>query len=108
GEAFDLRCAVRERMIDFLARHHPYALPRLRVQIDRDAGPAAPWRGPAPGAPASPRAADGGAAAAPPAWGRAVAGPWRWARGRVGAGRGSATRRRGRCATGAPRSRPGR
>src|SRR5690606_8791367 len=55
GEAFDLRCAVRERMIDFLARHHPYALPRLRAQIDRDAGPAAPWRGPAPGAPDSPR-----------------------------------------------------
>lgn len=67
GEAFDLRCAVRERMIDFLARHHPYALPRLRAQIDRDAGPAAPRRGPAPGAPDSPRAEDGGAAAAPPA-----------------------------------------
>lgn len=31
GDLFDLRCAVRERMIEFLNAHHPYALPRLRV-----------------------------------------------------------------------------
>jgi len=33
GDAFDLRCLVRERMVEFLARKHPYALPRLRAEI---------------------------------------------------------------------------
>ncbi|MFC4729794.1 mechanosensitive ion channel family protein [Coralloluteibacterium thermophilus] len=33
GDAFDLRCAVRERMIDFLRRNHPEALPRLRADV---------------------------------------------------------------------------
>lgn len=33
GDAFDLRCIVRERMIDFLMREHSYALPRLRAEI---------------------------------------------------------------------------
>jgi small-conductance mechanosensitive channel len=33
GDAFDLRCLVRERMVDFLQRQHPYALPRLRAEI---------------------------------------------------------------------------
>ncbi len=69
GEAFDLRCAVRERMIAFLATHHPYALPRLRAQVDTgpDTGPA---RVPRPSAdadvPDSPRAEDGEAPIAPP------------------------------------------
>jgi len=31
GDLFDLRCAVRERMIEFLNASHPYALPRVRV-----------------------------------------------------------------------------
>lgn len=35
GELFDLRCAVRERMIDFLLAHHPEALPRLRANVVR-------------------------------------------------------------------------
>ena len=30
GQAFDLRCAVREQMIDFLQREYPEALPRRR------------------------------------------------------------------------------
>jgi small-conductance mechanosensitive channel len=30
GQAFNLRCAVREQMIDFLQREHPEALPRQR------------------------------------------------------------------------------
>jgi len=30
GHAFDLRCEVREKMIDFLQREHPEALPRSR------------------------------------------------------------------------------
>ncbi|KRG37596.1 hypothetical protein ARC20_16255 [Stenotrophomonas panacihumi] len=37
GDAFDLRCLVRERMIDFLTRKHPYALPRLRAEITEGA-----------------------------------------------------------------------
>src|SRR5690606_24854471 len=35
GELFDLRCVVRERMIDYLERRHPQALPRLRADIAR-------------------------------------------------------------------------
>lgn len=34
GEAFDLRCEVRERLVDFLRREHPEALPRERSEID--------------------------------------------------------------------------
>jgi small-conductance mechanosensitive channel len=34
GNAFDLRCAIRESMIAFIALHHPEALPRLRSAID--------------------------------------------------------------------------
>ncbi len=30
GEAFDLRCEVREKLIDFLQREHPAALPHTR------------------------------------------------------------------------------
>ena len=38
GELFDLRCVARERMIDFLAQHHPRSLPRLRAELSREAG----------------------------------------------------------------------
>jgi len=31
GSAWDLRCEVREKLVDFLQREHPEALPRLRV-----------------------------------------------------------------------------
>jgi len=34
GNAFDLRCAIREAMIAFIARDYPQALPRLRSAID--------------------------------------------------------------------------
>jgi len=34
GNAFDLRCTIRESMIAFIAEHHPDALPRLRSSID--------------------------------------------------------------------------
>nr|WP_229792442.1 mechanosensitive ion channel domain-containing protein [Lysobacter bugurensis] len=37
GDLFDLRCAVRERMIDFLNAHHPEALPRMRANVVRGA-----------------------------------------------------------------------
>jgi hypothetical protein len=33
GDLFDLRCAVRERMLAFLAAHHPEALPLLRIDV---------------------------------------------------------------------------
>jgi len=33
GRAFNLRCEVREKMIDFLQREHPEALPRQRTEL---------------------------------------------------------------------------
>jgi small-conductance mechanosensitive channel len=33
GQAFDLRCEVREKLVDFLQRHHPEALPRQRSEV---------------------------------------------------------------------------
>ncbi len=38
---FDLRCLVRERLIEFIAREHPRALARDRVELDTPAPPAA-------------------------------------------------------------------
>ena len=39
GDAFDLRCVVRERVLDYLAREHPYALPRQRNELTREQTP---------------------------------------------------------------------
>lgn len=64
GDAFDLRCLVRERMIDFLTREHAYALPRIRAEITGEEKPAS--RAPQPIAPESvrsPGAEDGEPAA---------------------------------------------
>ena len=33
GQAFDLRCEVREKLVDFLQKHHPEALPRQRSEV---------------------------------------------------------------------------
>ena len=33
GQAWSLRCEVREKMIDFLQREHPEALPRQRNEL---------------------------------------------------------------------------
>ncbi|OLP56890.1 mechanosensitive ion channel protein MscS [Rhizobium rhizosphaerae] len=33
GMAFDLRCEMREKMIDFIRTHYPGALPRMRTEI---------------------------------------------------------------------------
>lgn len=38
GSAFDLRCDVREKLIDFLQRNYPQSLPRVRTNIDRAEG----------------------------------------------------------------------
>ena len=35
GDAWDLRCYVREKMIEFLQQSHPHALPRQRVDLER-------------------------------------------------------------------------
>ena len=40
GPAFDLRCEVREKLIDFLQREHPEALPHSR-QVAVKSGPEA-------------------------------------------------------------------
>lgn len=59
GDAFDLRCAVRERMIDFLQREHPEALPRLRASVAQTERPERRWRLPTTAdLPSSPRAED--------------------------------------------------
>jgi hypothetical protein len=34
--AWDLRCHIRERLIEFLQRRHPESLPRLRAEIARE------------------------------------------------------------------------
>ncbi len=49
GQAFDLRCEVREQLIDFLKREHPEALPRERSDVAVDGGSVAlaPAREPA-------------------------------------------------------------
>ena len=39
GLAFDLRCKVREGVIDFLQREYPECLPRLRVDAESSEGP---------------------------------------------------------------------
>ena len=47
GQAFDLRCEVREKLIDFLQKEHPEALPTQRNEValnevalaDNSAGP---------------------------------------------------------------------
>ncbi|HEL7752549.1 TPA: mechanosensitive ion channel family protein, partial [Stenotrophomonas maltophilia] len=36
GDAFDLRCLVRERMLDFLAREHPQSLPQVRARVQHE------------------------------------------------------------------------
>ena len=62
GDLFDLRCVARERMIEYLERCHPYALPRLRADLAReDHPPKQPSATPGPGANAtsSPGAEDG-------------------------------------------------
>lgn len=59
GDAFDLRCIVRERMVDFLMREHPGALPRLRAEIGRQPGAPPRARQGDPGDIRSPGAEDG-------------------------------------------------
>lgn len=39
GRAWDLRCYVREAMLDFLQREYPESLPRVRAELDRRGEP---------------------------------------------------------------------
>jgi small-conductance mechanosensitive channel len=41
GTAWDLRCLIREQMIAFIRDRYPNALPRARVELERDGGTAA-------------------------------------------------------------------
>jgi small-conductance mechanosensitive channel len=41
GEAFDLRCLVREKMVAFLKAEHPGSLPRARLEMEAGGGEAA-------------------------------------------------------------------
>jgi hypothetical protein len=34
GLAFDLRCSVREALIDFMQREYPQFLPKMRIESD--------------------------------------------------------------------------
>jgi hypothetical protein len=33
ADTFDLRCYVREKMLDYLQREHPSALPKVRSEV---------------------------------------------------------------------------
>jgi small-conductance mechanosensitive channel len=35
SNAWDLRCEIREKLIDFIQKTHPQSLPRLRTELDR-------------------------------------------------------------------------
>jgi hypothetical protein len=34
SEAWDLRCYVREKLVDFLQKNHPGSLPRYRADLE--------------------------------------------------------------------------
>jgi small-conductance mechanosensitive channel len=38
GRAWNLRCAMREQMLDFLRRNYPESLPRVRAELQGEAG----------------------------------------------------------------------
>ncbi|MBW3098364.1 mechanosensitive ion channel family protein [Pseudohoeflea sp. DP4N28-3] len=39
GAAFDLRCEMREKLVDFIQAEYPESLPRLRATLDAPSGP---------------------------------------------------------------------
>ncbi|HET9148270.1 MAG TPA: mechanosensitive ion channel family protein, partial [Acetobacteraceae bacterium] len=45
GEAWDLRCLVREGLIAFLQENYPGALPKQRVEIEGQSMPEEAMRG---------------------------------------------------------------
>ncbi len=47
GKAWDLRCQVREQLLDFLRREYPESLPRVRAELERGGAPPGKDGGPA-------------------------------------------------------------
>jgi small-conductance mechanosensitive channel len=47
GESWELRCELREKMVDFLQKNYPECLPRYRLELRERAALAAPPRAPA-------------------------------------------------------------
>lgn len=45
GQNFDLRCLLRERLLDFILREHPQSLPRLRAEMGAPREPASKMTG---------------------------------------------------------------
>ena len=43
GTAWDLRCHVREKLLDFVREKYPDSLPRVRAEVERASLSAAPW-----------------------------------------------------------------
>jgi small-conductance mechanosensitive channel len=39
GKGWDLRCEIREKLIDYIRQYHPASLPRVRAEISRNAAP---------------------------------------------------------------------
>jgi hypothetical protein len=39
GRIFDLRCLVREKLVDFVQRHHPGSLPKFRAEVKAETTP---------------------------------------------------------------------
>ena len=35
SDQWDLRCEVREKLVAYLQRRHPHALPRVRADVER-------------------------------------------------------------------------
>ena len=35
SKAWDLRCEIREKLIDYVQKHYPESLPKTRIQMDR-------------------------------------------------------------------------
>lgn len=70
GAAWELRCEVRENLIEYLQRHHPEALPRFRVETGHDSGSDPGRRGPVelgPTSPEEPASGGGGSGGREPA-----------------------------------------
>ena len=44
GDAWNLRCEVREKLVGFLQGTYPDSLPRLRAELSRDGQPVPPER----------------------------------------------------------------
>ena len=58
GKVWDLQCAVREHLVEWVRTHYPHALPRTRTEVSGALGGAPLGAGGAPGVPAQGTGAD--------------------------------------------------